>query len=59
MDAKERFLIEQLHSTLLSGSFTERDILAFLIVLRNHAKDDNVVREVGDFVAIERRIAVG
>lgn len=55
MDAKERLLIEQLHSTILSGSFAERDILALLIVLRNHAKKDTLVREFGDFVAHRER----
>jgi hypothetical protein len=51
MDAKERWLVEQLMSVIKSGTFTERDILALLIVLRNHAKGDNVIREFGDFVA--------
>jgi len=51
MDAKERLLIERIYSTILSSSYTERDILSFLIVLRNHAEKDNVIREFGDFVA--------
>jgi hypothetical protein len=51
MDAKERWLVEQLLSVINSGTFTERDVLALLIVLRNHAKDDNVIREFGDFIA--------
>jgi hypothetical protein len=51
MDAKERWLIEQLHSAILSGSFAERDVLALLITLRNHSEQGNLVREFGDFVA--------
>jgi hypothetical protein len=51
MDAKEQFLIEQLTDTILSGTFSERDVLALLIVLRRHAKQENVIREFGDFVA--------
>lgn len=51
MDAKEFWLITQLHSTIESGSFTERDILALLITLRNHTRKDNLVREFGDFIA--------
>lgn len=51
MDAKERWLIEQLHSVILSRSFTERDVLALLIILRRHAEQDNLVLEFGDFIA--------
>ena len=51
MDAKERWFIKQLHSAILSGSFAERDVLALLITLRNHAEQGNLVREFGDFVA--------
>ena len=58
MDAKERWLIEQLHTAILSGSFTERDVLALLITLRNHLlplrnhrEQDKLVLEFGDFVA--------
>lgn len=51
MDAKEQFLIEQLTDTILSGPFSERDVLALLILLRRHAKQESVIREFGDFVA--------
>jgi hypothetical protein len=51
MDTKERFLIDQSLSKILSGSFTELDVLALLIILRNHSDQHNLVREFGDFVA--------
>ena len=51
MDAKERWLIEQTLVTLEAGTFSERDVLALLILLRRHAQPTSVIREFGDFVA--------
>jgi hypothetical protein len=59
MDAKERFMIEQLHSTISSGSFHEQDILRLFIILRRSEKETlqkqgektSLVLEFGDFVA--------
>jgi len=51
MDAKEQNLIADLHKLITNHSFHERDILALLILLRDHAADRSAVRELGDFVA--------
>lgn len=51
MDAKERSLVERAHATLASGSFTERDVLVLLMLLRRHAAPKSPVREFADFVA--------
>lgn len=51
IDPKERWLIEHALVTVQSRYFSERDVLALLILLRRHAAPDSVVREFGDFVA--------
>ncbi|MGE3979577.1 MAG: hypothetical protein AB7F94_18630 [Nitrospira sp.] len=51
MDAKEQNLVADLHQLITNHSFYERDILALLILLREHATDGSAVRELGDFVA--------
>ncbi len=51
MDAKELFMIEQLHFTIQSGSFHEQDILLLFMILRNQKNKDSLLREFGDFVA--------
>jgi hypothetical protein len=51
MDPKERWLLEGMRAKLDSGSFTERDILSLLILLRRHASSEPVVKEFGDFIA--------
>jgi hypothetical protein len=51
MDANERWLIEQARATLEAGTFSERDVLGLLILLRRHARSNSAVCEFGDFVA--------
>jgi len=51
MDAKEHSLVSELHGRINARSFHERDILALLILLRQHAPDGSAVRELSDFVA--------
>ena len=51
MDAKETYLVADLHQRISSCAFHERDILGLLILLREHAVDPSPVRELGDFVA--------
>jgi len=51
MDDKERYMVEQIHTVLLSGSFHEQDILRLFIILRNQARKGSLVEEFGDFVA--------
>lgn len=51
MDAKEAALVHQLHQRVVARAFHERDILALLILLREHAPKTSPVRELADFVA--------
>ena len=55
MDTKELWLLERTLATLQSGSYSERDVLALLILLRAHAADKSPIREFGDFVAHRRK----
>ena len=48
-------MLEQLHSKIFSGSFTERDVLELFIILRDHAKKDSLLAEFGHFVAHRER----
>ena len=51
MDAKEAHLIRGLADRIRARRFHERDVLAFLILLRAHARPDSALRELSDFVA--------
>jgi hypothetical protein len=51
MDAKEYWLVRQLHARIQSGHFCELDVLALLIALRRHAAPHSLALEWGDFVA--------
>lgn len=51
MDAKEQNLVADLHKLITNQSFHERDILALLILLREHAANQSAIRKLGDFVA--------
>lgn len=55
MDVKERWLLTGLSEQIGGGTFDERDVLAFLILLRRHTPNDHLVRELGDFVAHRER----
>lgn len=51
MDAKEELLVGDLYRRIKSYKFHERDVLAFLILLRPHSVANSPVRELSDFVA--------
>lgn len=51
MDAKETNLVRDLHQRVVARTFHERDILALLILLREHSPKLSAVRELADFVA--------
>ena len=51
MDAKEQMLVAELHRRVKAVAFHERDILALLILLREHSTNGSPVRELSDFVA--------
>lgn len=45
IDAKERWLLEQVLATVRSGHFSERDVLELLILLRRHAASKSIHRK--------------
>lgn len=51
MDAKEKALVGDLYGRVVDRTFHERDVLALLILLREHAAKASPVRELSDFVA--------
>jgi hypothetical protein len=51
MDAKEQLLVGDLYRRIRTRTFHERDVLAFLILLRPHSVAGSPVRELSDFVA--------
>ena len=51
MDAKERFLVEEVCRRIAAHAFHERDVLALLILLRGHSTPESPVRELADFIA--------
>jgi hypothetical protein len=50
-DYKEEQLIDYSLSRIMAHAFDEHDILALLILLREHAPENSPVRELGDFTA--------
>lgn len=55
MDMKSRALIADLLLRIDSGTFTEGDVSAFWLALREHVPKYPLVREFGDFVAHRER----
>jgi hypothetical protein len=51
MDAKEKFLVDELCRRIRDQIFHERDVLALLILLRGHSAAGSPVRELADFIA--------
>lgn len=51
MNAKEQLLVGDLYHCIKTHRFHERDVLAFLILLRPHSVASSAVRELSDFVA--------
>ena len=50
-DEKEKWLIAQVRDAITCGTYSERDVLCLLILLRRHAAPRSAAREFGDFVA--------
>ena len=51
VDAKEKFLVDELCRRIREQKFHERDVLALLILLRGHSAAESPVRELADFIA--------
>lgn len=51
MDRKERWQISRLHTKVVQGAFTEEDVFALLMVLREYAASGSPLRECADFIA--------
>jgi len=55
MDAKEKNLVEELYRRITSRTFHERDVLAMLILLREHSPGGSPVHELADFIAHRKK----
>jgi hypothetical protein len=55
MDRKESWLLAETLAALRIGSFSERDVLALLMLLRPYAAVQSPIREFADFVAHRQR----
>jgi hypothetical protein len=51
MDKKEKSLIEYYVSKFLDNTFDEKDVYAFLILIRNQSKGIKCINELADFIA--------
>jgi hypothetical protein len=51
MDSKEKFLVDEPCRRITQQTFHERDVLAPLILLREHSTAESPVREFADFIA--------
>jgi hypothetical protein len=51
MDKKEKQMIEYYYNKFSTNIFDEKDVFAFLILVRYQAKDIRCLRELGDFIA--------
>ena len=51
MDKKERQLFDYYYNKFTERSFDEKDVLSFLLFVREDAHDNKVMKELGDFIA--------
>ena len=50
MDKKEQQLFNYYYNKFAERSFDEKDVLSFLLFVRERAQDNKVMKELGDFV---------
>ena len=55
MDDKQRWQVARLHERVTSGAFSEDDVFALLLLLREYAPKGAPLRECADFVAHRER----
>ena len=51
MDRKERWQVSRLHSQIVQGTFSEEDVFALLMLLREYSVKGSPLRECADFIA--------
>lgn len=51
MDQKEKQLVTDYHQKFIERSFDERDVYSFLILVREKVRNNEFIREMGDFIA--------
>jgi hypothetical protein len=51
MDRKERWQASRLHAQIVQGTFTEEDVFALLMILREYSARGSPLRECADFIA--------
>ncbi len=50
MDKKEQQLVEYYYNKFAERSFDEKDLYSFLLLVREDAHDNKVIKELGDFI---------
>lgn len=50
MDKKERQLFDYYYTKFEERSFNEKDVLSFLLFVRENVQDNKVMKELGDFI---------
>lgn len=58
MDKKERQLFDYYYNKFASRSFDEKDVLSFLLLIRDEVQDNRVMKELGDFI-VQRENCTG
>ncbi|MFS0688840.1 hypothetical protein AB1K89_06320 [Sporosarcina sp. 179-K 8C2 HS] len=50
MDKKERQLFNYYYSKFAERNFDEKDVMSFLLFIKENAQDNKVIKELGDFI---------
>lgn len=58
MDKKERQLFDTYYNKFSKRNFDEKDVLSFLLFVREKAQDNKVMKELGDFI-VQRENCTG
>ncbi|AOV07352.1 hypothetical protein [Sporosarcina ureilytica] len=58
MDKKEKQLVDYYYGKFSERSFDEKDLYSFLMVVREHSRDHEVIRELTDFI-VHRENSMG
>ncbi|MCM3639301.1 hypothetical protein M3152_16495 [Sporosarcina luteola] len=58
MDKKERQLVDYYYTKFADRSFDEKDVLSFLLFIREDVQDNKVMKELGDFI-VQRENCTG
>jgi hypothetical protein len=51
MDTKEQLLLSYYYGKLIDNTFDEKDVYAFLLLIKNRSKEHRCINELADFIA--------